>query len=104
MRTFPISYFLPTFLDNHDMDRFLFRCGNDIEKLKAAATIQFSLDQPAIIYYGTEVGMTQTQSLLTVPSNGDLLARQPMNWDSQNNELLLFYKKLIHKKIERIKK
>lgn len=101
---FPSSYFLPTFLDNHDMDRFLFRCGNDIEKLKAAATIQFSLDQPAIIYYGTEVGMTQTQSLWSVHSNGDLLARQPMNWNSQNNELRLFYKGLINKKIERIKK
>ena len=101
---FPSTYFLPTFLDNHDMDRFLFRCGNDIKKLKAAATVQFSLDQPAIIYYGTEVGMTQTKSLWTVLSNGDLLARQPMNWKSQDNELHLFYKKLIHKKIERIKK
>jgi cyclomaltodextrinase len=101
---FPTSYFLPTFLDNHDMDRFLFRCGNDIEKLKAAATIQFSLDQPAIIYYGTETGMTQKQSVGTVTSNGDLLARKPMNWDDQNNELLSFYKNLIHKKTERIKK
>jgi len=97
---FPPSYFLPTFLDNHDMDRFLFQCGNDIEKLKAAATIQFSLDQPAIIYYGTEVGMTQTKSLWSIPSNGDLLARQPMNWIQQNNELLLFYKKLIQKKLK----
>jgi cyclomaltodextrinase len=101
--SFPASYFLPTFLDNHDMDRFLFRCGNDLEKLKAAATIQFSLDQPAVIYYGTEVGMTQKQSLWTVPSNGDLLARQPMDWENQNNELRLFYKNLIHKKMERIK-
>jgi glycosidase len=100
---FPTSYFLPTFLDNHDMDRFLFKCGNDIEQLKAAASIQFSLDQPVIIYYGTEAGMTQKQSLWNVPSNGDLLARQPMNWDDQNSELRLFYKKLIHKKIERIK-
>jgi glycosidase len=101
---FPTSYFLPTFLDNHDMDRFLFQCGNDIEKLKAAASIQFSLDQPAIIYYGTEVGMTQTKSLWGIPSNGDMLARQPMNWTQQKKELLLFYKKLIQKKIERIKK
>jgi glycosidase len=86
------------------MDRFLFQCGNDIEKLKAAASIQFSLDQPAIIYYGTEVGMTQTKSLWGIPSNGDMLARQPMNWTQQKKELLLFYKKLIQKKIERIKK
>jgi len=95
---YPASYFLPTFLDNHDMDRFLFKCGNDIEQLKSAASIQFSLDQPAIIYYGTEVGMTQQQSLWNVSSNGDLLARQPMNWGNQNSDLLSFYKNLIHKK------
>lgn len=100
---YPSFYFLPTFLDNHDMDRFLFRCGNDIEQLKAAASIQFSLDQPAIIYYGTEVGMTQQQSLWKVPSNGDLLAREPMHWDNQNAELRLFYKNLIEKKMEKTK-
>lgn len=101
---YPASYFLPTFLDNHDLDRFLFKCGDDVEQLKAAASIQFSLDQPAIIYYGTEVGMTQQQSLWNVPSNGDLLARQPMNWENQNTELRDFYKTLIQKKIERLLK
>jgi glycosidase len=48
-RKYPDGYFLPTFLDNHDMNRFLFDCKNDKEKLKEAATIQFSLNQPAII-------------------------------------------------------
>jgi len=92
---YPKDYFLPTFLDNHDMDRFLFRCKNDKEKLKVAAQIQFSLDQPPIIYYGTEIGMTQTTSIWDVPSHGDLQARQPMNWKKQDKHLLLYYKKLI---------
>ena len=39
---YPKEFLLPTFLDNHDMDRFLFQCGNDKEKLKTAAAIQFS--------------------------------------------------------------
>jgi cyclomaltodextrinase / maltogenic alpha-amylase / neopullulanase len=95
---FPDNFLLPTFLDNHDMDRFLFECGNDKEKLKTAALIQFSLPQPAIIYYGTEIGMTQTNSQWTFPSNGDLQARQPMNWENQDQEILTFYKKLIQKK------
>ena len=95
---FPENFLLPTFLDNHDMDRFFFECGNDQEKLKIAASIQFSIPQPAIIYYGTEIGMTQTKSMWTIPSNGDLQARQPMNWENQDPELLLFYKKLIKKK------
>jgi cyclomaltodextrinase len=95
---FPENFLLPTFLDNHDMDRFLFECGNDKEKLKTAASIQFSLPQPAIIYYGTEIGMTQKTSQWTIPSNGDLQARQPMNWNTQDQEILTFYKKLIQKK------
>ncbi len=95
---FPDDFLLPTFLDNHDMDRFLFTCGNNKEKLKTAATIQFSLPQPAIIYYGTETGMTQTKSHWTIPSNGDLQARQPMNWETPDKELHSFYKKLIQKK------
>jgi len=95
---FPDNYLLPNFLDNHDMDRFLFQCGNDKEKLKAAAQIQFSLDQPSIIYYGTETGMTQTKSMWNIPLHGDLQARQPMNWKKQDAGLVEFYKKLIEQK------
>jgi glycosidase len=95
---FPENFLLPTFLDNHDMDRFLFECGNDKAKLKTAASIQFSLPQPAIIYYGTEIGMTQKTSQWAIPSNGGLQARQPMNWNAQDQEILTFYKKLIQKK------
>ncbi len=95
---FPDGYLLPNFLDNHDMDRFLFQCGNDKEKLKAAAQIQFSLDQPSIIYYGTETGMTQTKSMWNIPLHGDLQVRQPMNWKKQDAGLVGFYKKLIEQK------
>lgn len=96
---YPKSYFLPTFLDNHDMDRFLFECKNNKEKLKQAAEIQFSIDQPAIIYYGTEIGITQNKSIWEFQTYGDLQARQPMNWKKQDKELLTFYKKLIEQKI-----
>ena len=89
---FPDNYFLPTFLDNHDMDRFLFQCRNDKEKLKAAARIQFTVDQPAIIYYGTETGMTQTKSMWNIPVYGDLQARQPMIWKMQDTKLIKFYR------------
>jgi cyclomaltodextrinase len=95
---FPKDFLLPTFLDNHDMNRFLFECKNDKEKLKSAAAVQFSLPQPPIIYYGTEIGMTQTTSQWAIPSNGDLQARQPMDWQKQDKELLSFYKKIIQKK------
>jgi len=99
---FPKNFLLPTFLDNHDMDRFLYYCQNDMEKLKAAACIQFSINQPAIVYYGTESGMTQQKSMWTVPSHGDLQARQPMNWENQDKDLINFYKQLIQSKKENL--
>jgi glycosidase len=92
---FPPDFYLTTFLDNHDMDRFLFACGQDKDKLKKAAELQFSLPSPKIIYYGTETGLTQDKSLWDCPSHGDLQARRPMNWDDPDADLLKFYKQLI---------
>lgn len=95
---FPKEYFLPTFLDNHDMDRFLFECKNDTKKLKQAAKIQFSIDQPVIIYYGTEIGVSQDKSIWDFTTHGDLQARKPINWKKQDEDLLNFYKDLIKNK------
>jgi glycosidase len=98
---YPDNYFLPTFLDNHDMDRFLFECHNNKEKLKQAAEIQFSIDQPVIIYYGTEIGMTQKKSIWDFPSYGDIQARKPMHWGKKDKDLQLFYHKIIQQKVTR---
>ena len=89
---------LALFLDNHDMDRVLFQYGNDVEKLKKAVSVQFSISQPVIIYYGTERGMSQKQSVWNQPMHGDLRAREPMKWDDSDEEILLFYKKIIKKR------
>ncbi len=99
--TYPKDYFLPTFLDNHDTSRLLYECGNDREKLKAAARLQFSLDQPPIIYYGTEVGMTHELPVGTGAMHSDLQARQPMAWDRPDRDLLAFYQQLIRERKER---
>jgi glycosidase len=92
---FPPDFYLTTFLDNHDMDRFLFISGQDKDKLKQAAELQFSLPGPKIIYYGTETGLIQDKSVWDCPSHGDLQARRPMNWDDPDTDLLNFYKELI---------
>ncbi len=94
-RKYSTSYILPFFLDNHDMDRILFQNHNNKKKLMKAASIQFSIDQPVIIYYGTERGMTQNKSIFSLPSHGDILARQPIQWDLIDTNLFAFYKKLI---------
>jgi glycosidase len=95
---YPNNYFLPTFLDNHDMNRFLFECKNNKDKLKKAAEIQFSLKHPPIIYYGTETGLSQEKSIWTFQTHGDIQARKPMNWKNPDKEILDFYKELIKQK------
>jgi cyclomaltodextrinase len=92
---FPFNFYLPTFLDNHDMNRFLYTCNNNKDLLKEAIKIQFSTSQPKIIYYGTEVGMSQKNSIRDFPTHGDLQARQPMKWEKQDKDLLEFYKDII---------
>ena len=98
---YPSDYVLPTFLDNHDMNRFLFECRNDIEKLKVAASIQFQLEQPVIIYYGTETGMTHRKPVAVNRPHSDLQARQPMNWQKPNAEIFNFYRELIKNRVQK---
>jgi glycosidase len=94
-KKYPSSYVLPVFLDNHDMDRFMFSCKNNVELLKDAAKILFSLEQPIIIYYGTELGMSQQKSIWSMTDHGDILARAPMQWDKVDSSLFSFYQDLI---------
>jgi cyclomaltodextrinase / maltogenic alpha-amylase / neopullulanase len=90
---FPKDFVMPTFLDNHDMDRFLLVAKGDKDALRRAAEAQMRLPGPPIIYYGTEVGLSQAVS---TRSGGLHLSRTLMLWDdSQDNDLLDFYKELI---------
>jgi hypothetical protein len=98
-RFFSADFVLPTFLDSHDMDRFLFSAGGDREALKRAARRQFALAGPAIVYYGTEVGLQQR---LSTRDEGLAVSRVPMVWgDEQDGELLAFYRSLIRERTGR---
>ena len=92
---FPVNYYLPTFVDNHDMNRFLFDAGQDIEKLKLALKLQMSLPQPPILYYGTETGLTHDTVVSMNTPNSDIQARRPMPWESLNYPLIEYCKELI---------
>ena len=88
---------LPSFLDNHDMNRFLWVVRGDIRRLKLAALCQFTLPQPPIIYYGTEVGLSQQRDVRYADGSGHPEElRLPMLWgDAQNRDLLAFYRGLV---------
>ena len=99
---FPKKFLLPSFLDNHDKNRYLFETGQNYQKLAEAAAFQFTLPQPPIIYYGTEVGMSHEKPILenSPQPGGDLPTRRKMNWnpDDRQKELLEFYRQLIKKR------
>ena len=91
---FPEDFIMPTFIDNHDMDRFLHIANNDKEALRRAAEAQFRLPGPPIIYYGTEVGLSQNSG--KDDGQGLEASRLPMLWGAdQDSNLLDFYKQLI---------
>jgi glycosidase len=88
----------PCFLDNHDMDRFLWGAGNNKEALKLAALCQFTLGNCPMIYYGTEVGLTQNKGTRDHRGGFGVLeeARLPMPWDGfQDLDLVNYYRSLI---------
>jgi cyclomaltodextrinase len=93
---FPLTFLRPLFLDSHDTDRFLWVVQGDTRRLKLAATCQFTLAGPPIIYYGSEAGMSQEQGVATERGNErDYEARAPMIWDHrQDQSLLAFYRDL----------
>jgi len=94
---FPPNFVLPSFLDNHDMDRFLFIAGGDVAALRRAAAFQMRLPGPPIIYYGTEVGMSQDSS--RHDGWGLEVSRAPMVWGArQDTDLLAFYRGLIRER------
>jgi len=93
---FPETFTRPSFLDNHDMNRFLWVARNDIRKLKLAALCQFTLVGAPVIYYGTEVGLSQHNDVMQHGRAIHEEARLPMIWGAeQDRDLFVFYKGLI---------
>ncbi len=94
---FPENLSLPSFLDNHDMNRFLWIAGGDIRRLKLAALVRCSTPHPPIIYYGTEVGLSQWHDLEHPDGSRRMEeSRTPMLWgDQQDVDLKSFFRSLI---------
>lgn len=93
---FPPDFVMPSFLDNHDMNRFLWVVRGDTRRLKLSALCQYTLPHPPVIYYGTEVGLSQERDVRH--PDGSVHpeeSRLPMPWDgTQNTDVLAFYRRL----------
>lgn len=93
---FPPHVSRPSFLDNHDMNRFLWIAGGDARKLKLAALCQFTLPQPPVVYNGTEVGLSQQRAIGDPDSHGMEECRLPMPWDNPNEDVRDWFRRLAH--------
>ncbi|MBN2303327.1 MAG: alpha-amylase [Anaerolineae bacterium] len=85
------DFIRPTFIDNHDMDRFLYIAKGNKNALRRVAEVQMQLPDPPIVYYGTEVGVSQRHG--KEDGFGLEASREPMLWDdAQDRHLLTFYR------------
>ncbi|MEW6718543.1 MAG: alpha-amylase family glycosyl hydrolase [Chloroflexota bacterium] len=92
---FPGAFSRPAFLDNHDMNRFLYISEGDTAKLKLAALVLYTLPGPPIIYYGTEVGVTQQRPIHQNSFGVFEEARMPMKWgEEQDADLRVYFQRL----------
>ncbi len=81
------DFLRPAFIDNHDMNRFLWVAGNDKRRLRLALTLLFGLGGSPCLYYGTEVGLGQPRA--KGPWREE--ARHPMLWGEAQDAALLKY-------------
>lgn len=77
---YPAGFLLPRFLDNHDTSRLMHACKQDETLYLEILTLLFKQDQPVIIYYGTESGLTHQKPVRAGEAFSDLLARSLINW------------------------
>lgn len=94
---YPEDYYLVTFLDNHDMNRFLFYCKGDFDLLFEAIEFLLSTDKPIVIYYGTENGTYNKIPVQVNMWHSDLSVREPVDWNKINHELYNRLKALFYK-------
>ncbi|MFC4456645.1 alpha-amylase family glycosyl hydrolase [Deinococcus sonorensis] len=64
-------------LDSHDVPRALYRLGQDRVRLRAAVTLLMGYPGVPCLYYGTEIGLSQTEPA-AMP-----FCRAPMPWPDQ---------------------
>ena len=76
------NYQLWKFLDNHDTNRFLYECGDDMQQLRRALDILNQQPYPTLLYYGTERGMTNRVDVFGSTPYADEHARQCMRWNA----------------------
>ncbi|MGL4650948.1 MAG: alpha-amylase family glycosyl hydrolase [Caldilineaceae bacterium] len=79
---FGSGFNLPSFLDNHDMNRFLWAVQGDRRKLRFGIALLLALGDSPILYYGTEVAQGQPRA--KGPWREE--SRHPMPWNPAHQD------------------
>ena len=77
---YPDNFKLVLFLDNHDTDRFMFDCHDDVNLLLEAIELTTELPRPFSMLYGTEQLMTIDKTIVNAEPYADLRVRNCMDW------------------------
>lgn len=91
------------FLDNHDLNRFMYVCKQDKNLFYKGLDFMFKINKPIIIYYGTEYGLTH-KNTITGKYYGDLEVRKPIEVTEKNVEIYKYLKNKITEKTKNLKK
>lgn len=76
---YPANFKLWLFLDNHDLNRFMYECQGDYGLLQEAITYTKKWDKTFLMYYGTEAGMMNKEDIHNL-DYGDEQVRGCMKW------------------------
>ena len=91
----PSNYHMVSFLDNHDMDRFIRYCHGNVNLLLEAFELLLSLDNPVIIYTGTENCRANRYEVTPMHPHSDLQVRAPVDWNRLNHEFVEGFSALV---------
>lgn len=87
------GYLLPSFFDNHDMERAAQIAEGNKSILALGYLIQFTLPYPPIVYYGSERAQAQSSDLAPGSYERDRHFREPMDWQN-GQDMLQWVKRL----------
>ena len=77
---YPEGFKLILFLDNHDTDRFMYDCHDDVNLLQEAMDLTMEQNRPFSFLYGTEQQMSNNPSIFNAEPYADLRVRNCMDW------------------------
>jgi cyclomaltodextrinase / maltogenic alpha-amylase / neopullulanase len=79
-----------TYLSSHDQPRFTWEADGDTDRTVLAYRTILTLPGLPVVYYGDEIGLTQTGSLPDGASFQDRWYREPMPWDPDEWDIAAF--------------